>query len=231
MIYWFDTFRDMSFSAILIRMLLAMLCGGMIGLERGFKRRAAGLRTHILICLGAAITTLTSQYLLLVQSYYTDIARLGAQVIAGVGLIVAGTIIVTRQNRVKGLTTAAGIWTTAIIGLAIGTGFLEAAIATTLLILFTELVISKMEYKMLANSSELNLYIEYTGKDALDNLLMYLRENMISLIDFEITRKSDTVSNTIAAIFSLRLPRKKGKHNSFIDSIRNITGIISVIEL
>lgn len=190
-------------------MLLAMLCGGMIGLERGFKRRAAGLRTHILICLGAMITTLTSQYLLFSQHYYTDIARLGAQVIAGVGLIVAGTIIVTRQNRVKGLTTAAGIWVTAIIGLAIGAGFYEAAIATTLLILFTELVISKMEYRMMANFTRVNLYIEFSGKDALDNLLVYLREHAISLIDFEITRNADAVSNTIAAIFSLKISKAK----------------------
>lgn len=232
MIYWFDTFRDMSFAAILTRMLLAMICGGMIGLERGFKRRAAGLRTHILICLGASITTLTSQYLLMVQNYYTDIARLGAQVIAGVGLIVAGTIIVTRQNRVKGLTTAAGIWATAIIGLAIGAAFYEAAIATTILILFTELVISKLEYQMLANSAEINLYIEYSGKDALDNLLLYLRESGISLVDFEITRRSDAVSNTVAAILSMRIHKKKKEnHVSVMDSIRKIPGIISVVEL
>ena len=90
--------------------LLAVVCGGLIGLEREYKRRPAGFRTHILICLGAAMTTLTSQFLYLNLHYYTDMARLGAQVVAGIGFIGAGAIIVTRRRRVKGLTTAAGLW-------------------------------------------------------------------------------------------------------------------------
>ena len=94
-------------------MLLAVVCGGIIGIEREFKRRPAGFRTHILICLGAAMTTLTSQYLYLCMGQYTDMARLGAQVVAGIGFIGAGTIIVTRRQRVKGLTTAAGLWAAA----------------------------------------------------------------------------------------------------------------------
>ena len=108
-------------------MVLAAFCGSAIGIEREFKRRPAGFRTHILICLGAAMTTLTSQYLSLIMHYYTDMARLGAQVVAGIGFIGAGTIIVTKRQRVKGLTTAAGLWTVAIIGLALGGGFYEGA--------------------------------------------------------------------------------------------------------
>lgn len=102
----FDGLRDVTLTSVTIRMLLAVLCGGIIGLEQAYKRRPAGFRTHILICLGAAITTLTSQYLYLNLHYYTDMARLGAQVVAGIGFIGAGTIVVTRQQRVKGLTTA-----------------------------------------------------------------------------------------------------------------------------
>ena len=91
-----DELRMFTLPAILMRVVLAVVCGGLIGIERTVKRRAAGFRTHILICLGAAITILTSQFMLLVQNYYTDVARLGAQVVAGVGFIGAGTIIVTR---------------------------------------------------------------------------------------------------------------------------------------
>ena len=97
--------RQLSRAAPIV---LAVLCGGLIGLEREYKRRPAGFRTHILICLGAAMTTLTSQHLYLNMGMYTDVSRLGAQVIAGVGFIGAGTIIVTKRQRVKGLTTAAG---------------------------------------------------------------------------------------------------------------------------
>ena len=102
----FDGLREVTFLSVSTRMLLAVVCGGVIGIEREFKRRPAGFRTHILICLGAAMTTLTSQYLYLYMGQYTDMARLGAQVVAGIGFIGAGTIIVTRRQRVKGLTTA-----------------------------------------------------------------------------------------------------------------------------
>ena len=121
----FDGLRDITLASITLRMLLSVLCGGLIGIERAYKRRPAGFRTHILICLGASMTTMTSQFLYLNLHYYTDMARLGAQVVAGIGFIGAGTIIVTRRQRVKGLTTAAGLWTAAIIGLAIGGGFYE----------------------------------------------------------------------------------------------------------
>lgn len=131
----FDGLRDVTLASVTTRMLLAVLCGGLIGIERAYKRRPAGFRTHILICLGAAITTLTSQFVYLNLHYYTDMARLGAQVVAGIGFIGAGTIVVTRQHRVKGLTTAAGLWASAIIGLALGGGFYEGALLTTVLVL------------------------------------------------------------------------------------------------
>ena len=99
----FDGLREITLPAVTLRLMLAMVCGGIIGIEREFKRRPAGFRTHILICLGAAMTTLTSQYLYLYMGQYTDMARLGAQVVAGIGFIGAGTIIVTRRQRVKGL--------------------------------------------------------------------------------------------------------------------------------
>ena len=131
----FDGLRTVTLLSVTVRMVLAVLCGGIIGVEREYKRRPAGFRTHILICLGAAMTTMTSQFLYLNLHYYTDMARLGAQVVAGMGFIGAGTIIVTRRQRVKGLTTAAGLWTSAIVGLALGGGFYEGAIFATALIL------------------------------------------------------------------------------------------------
>ena len=167
----FDGLRDVTVLSITVRMVLAVICGGIIGIEREYKRRPAGFRTHILICLGATMTTLTSQFLYLNMHYYTDMARLGAQVVAGMGFIGAGTIIVTRRQRVKGLTTAAGLWTSAIVGLALGGGFYEGAIFATALILLAELLFSKLEYRMLENAPEVNLYMEYTGKPCLENVL------------------------------------------------------------
>ncbi len=109
MLHVFDAFRDISTLSVVIRLLMAVLCGGVIDWSE-YKRRPAGFRTHILICLGASVTTLTSHYLLLYMECYTDVGRLGAQVIAGIGFIGAGCILVTRNRRVRGLTTAAGLW-------------------------------------------------------------------------------------------------------------------------
>ena len=150
----FDGLRDVTTLSVFVRLACALICGGIIGIERSYKRRPAGFRTHILICIGATITTLTSQYLYLNMHYFTDMARLGAQVVAGIGFIGAGTIIVTKRQRVKGLTTAAGLWTSAIIGLTFGGGFYEGGILATVFIMLAELVFSRIEYRVLENVPE-----------------------------------------------------------------------------
>ena len=142
----FDGLRNITLASVAFRLILSTLCGGIVGMEREFKRRSAGFRTHILICLGAAMTTLTSEFWLVYMRYYLDAARLGAGVVAGMGFIGAGTIIVTRRQRVKGLTTAAGLWTIAIVGLAIGAGFYEGGLLTAGLILLNILVFLIVEF-------------------------------------------------------------------------------------
>ena len=215
--------REMNFVSVMFRLILAMVCGGMIGLERAFKRRPAGFRTHILICLGASLTTMTSQYLYLNMHYFTDMARLGAQVVAGIGFIGAGTIIVTRRQRVKGLTTAAGLWTSAIVGLALGGGFYEGGIAVS--VLLAELVFSRLEYRILDNVPEINLYMEYSDKDCLENVLQLLRQNRLSISNMEITRSAGSEEHNACAIFALHL--KKGcRTEDLIQKIQRIIGYL-----
>ena len=227
----FDGLRDMTMASLCVRMLLAVVCGGIIGVEREYKRRPAGFRTHILICLGASMTTLTSQYLFLVMNYFTDIARLGAQVVAGIGFIGAGTIIVTRRQRVKGLTTAAGLWAVAIVGLCLGGGFYEGGIAATLLVLLAELFFSRLEYRILDNTPEINLYLEYTGKPVLDEVLKLFREKGVKVLNLEITRSAESGEKRNAcAIFSLRLP-KKVRADQLKMELTSTEGIINVEEL
>ena len=226
----FDGLRDVNMAAVTVRMLLAVLCGGAIGIEREFKRRPAGFRTHILICLGAAMTTLTSQYLYLNMGYYTDIARLGAQVVAGIGFIGAGTIIVTRRRRVKGLTTAAGLWTSAIVGLALGAGFYEGALYATFLILAAELIFAKLEYRMLDHAPEVNLYLEYNDRPTLERVLQIFRELGIKVTNLEITRSSESGKHTSNAVFNLQLNKKCGVER-MLGAIHGIEGVVSVEEL
>ena len=192
MLHVFDFMREMTTLSVVLRMLLAFLCGGVIGLEREYKHRPAGFRTHILICLGAAMTTLTSQYLYLTMQMYTDVARLGAQVIAGIGFIGAGTIVVTRQRRVKGLTTAAGMWTSAIIGLACGAGYVECAAFATLVVLVVELVLIRLEFKLTSKNTDLTLYIEYAHAVCMESVLALLRERRVQIESLEISRIADT---------------------------------------
>ena len=226
----FDGLRDVTIASVAVRMVLAVICGGIIGMEREFKRRPAGFRTHILICLGAAMTTLTSQFLYLNMHYYTDMARLGAQVVAGMGFIGAGTIIVTRRQRVKGLTTAAGLWTAAIVGLALGGVFYEGGIFATVLILLAELLFSKLEYRMLDNAPEVNLYMEYTGKPCLENVLRLYRERDLKVLNMEITRSTGSEAHNACAIFTLRLNRKCGV-DQLLTEMNAVSGVVSVEEL
>lgn len=226
----FSYFREFSLAAVALRMFLAVLCGGIIGLERTFRRRPAGMRTHMLICLGASMTTLTSQYLLLYMNYYTDMARLGAQVVAGIGFIGAGTIIVTRHQKVKGLTTAAGLWTAAIVGLSLGAGFYEGGLTVTVLVMLAEILFSQLERLILRKSPEMNLYIHYAGSDTMERILVYLRDNRIKVLSMQITRLKESPSHTPTVIFLLRLHNKITRA-SVLQGLYGLDGVISIDDL
>ena len=148
---------------MMLRIVLAMLVGGVIGMDRERKGRAAGFRTYILVALGAAITVILSQYLdQMLNSFMrdaydvvkrrTDVVRLGTRVISGVGFLAAGTIIVTGKQEVKGLTTAAGLWASACMGLAVGAGFIECVLVSFLLIILSIRVLPAIETLILNRS-------------------------------------------------------------------------------
>ncbi|MFQ9860062.1 MAG: MgtC/SapB family protein [Evtepia gabavorous] len=156
---WMGSLRDLNVLSVCVRLLLAMAFGGTIGFERGIRQRAAGLRTHMLLCVGAASTMLVSQYIY--ASYGVgDPARLSAQVISGIGFLGAGTIIVTRRNQIKGLTTAATLWATACMGLAVGVGFYECALAMYVILIFILLLVNVVDTKYLKIPTSTALYLE-----------------------------------------------------------------------
>ena len=215
--------------SIIVRLVLAVLCGGIIGIERERKRRPAGFRTHILICLGAAITTLTSQYIVFELGLYTDLTRLGAQVIAGIGFIGAGAIIVTRHRQVKGLTTAAGLWVTAIVGLCCGAGFYEGVIITTIIVLLAELLFSKLEYFIISHARTSNIYVEYTQNDILGKIIETIKQTGAYIIELEISKSSTTGKNSTVT-FSIKSSRKTSCR-TLMTLISKIDGVVSVEEL
>lgn len=227
----FDSLREFTLTSILFRLVLSGVCGGVVGIEREFRRRNAGFRTHILICLGAAMTTLTSEFWLVHMRYYLDVARLGAGVIAGMGFIGAGTIVVTRRQRVKGLTTAAGLWAAAIAGLSVGAGFYEGGLVTIVLILLAELLFSRLEYRILAAAPEINLYMEYEDRLALDRVLKLCEQNQVRIANMEITRQPGNGKQVSAcAIFTLRLGRRCNAHKLIVN-ICATEGVLNVEEI
>ncbi|MBO7310811.1 MAG: MgtC/SapB family protein [Clostridia bacterium] len=220
---------SLSWIDVTVRILLAVICGGIIGLERERKRRPAGFRTHILICLGAAMTTITSQYLVLELGLYTDMARLGAQVIAGIGFIGAGTIIITKRRQVKGLTTAAGLWTAAIVGLCCGAGFYEGAVITTIVVILAELVLARLEYIIISRTRTINIYVEYSEGGNLGNIVDAIKQNGSYIVDLEITKNTKEGKNP-CAVFSLHTSRKTS-HQELMTKLAKLEGVVSVEEL
>ncbi len=232
MLRCFALVRELNTLSVAIRLFAAMFCGGLIGMEREFKRRPAGFRTHILICLGAAVTTLTSQYLYLELHLYTDIARLGAQVIAGVGFIGAGSIVVTHRQNIKGLTTAAGLWTTAIVGLACGAGYLEGALAVTALLLLAEIFLIKLEYRFARQVRDVNFYVEYARPDCIEEVVHLVRERHVRITGLEVTRTRPAGEEDYRYCAVLSVQLKNGKLAGGIrDGLGAIGGVLLIEEL
>jgi putative Mg2+ transporter-C (MgtC) family protein len=227
--------RQFNEASVVLRFVLAVICGGLIGIEREHKHRPAGFRTHILVCLGAAATTLTGQYLLTLSDLMnlpvsSDPARLGAQVISGIGFIGAGTIIVTRRREVKGLTTAAGLWTSAIIGLAIGVGYYEVAVYATFLILITEILLSRLDWFLLSHAKNINIYVEYTEVDNLTEIMSEIKRREISITDVEVAKARGETEHRISAIITLQIPRRVSQ-NEVLSAILKLDGVRDVEEL
>ena len=148
---------DLKFTVeAFIRLILSVVIGGLIGSERARHGRSAGMRTHILVCMGAALTALSSLYINSVMGT-GDVLRIPAQVISGIGFLGAGMIIIKNNNVITGLTTAAGVWTTSIIGIAIGYGFYFGAVVSTALFLIAIIMFTRLEKK---KRDVENVYIE-----------------------------------------------------------------------
>ena len=150
--------REVTYLAVALRVFVAVVIGGVLGMERGMKNRPAGLRTYMLVCVGACVIMLTIQYIYQVFGS-GDPVRMGAQVVSGIGFLGAGTIIVTRRNQIKGLTTAAGLWTAAGVGLALGVGFYEAAIIGGVAVFVVMTLLQKMDDSMHHKSKALEIYV------------------------------------------------------------------------
>lgn len=230
MISAFDPFRQFTYASILLRLILAMVFGGIVGLERTRKGRPAGFRTYMLVCLGAVLTMLLGQFFDLTGESVRDVSRMGAQVVNGIGFLGAGTIIVTGKQEVKGLTTAAGLWASACVGLAIGAGFYECVFLAFFLVLVIVRVLPHLEYLMLRSCRNMSLYVEFDRVEHTGLILNKLREMDIQIYDVEIDRKPDNPAMLPSVVLSIRLSRKM-THTLVLTQISELECIHTIEEL
>ncbi len=227
--------RELNMASIVFRILLAIIVGGVVGLERGRKNRPAGFRTYILVCLGAALVMMTNQYVY-VTYHVSDPVRLGAQVISGIGFLGAGTIMLTGKNQIKGLTTAASLWTAACSGLAIGIGFYEGAILGGLAIVFTVSGLHKFDNWMRSRSKYIELYIEYNeGKNTFSDFLIYAKENQFDIANIQASKdeyyhREKGKQRMVSYILTVQ-SKVKRSHAEMIDILTQAKGIQYIEEL
>ena len=237
----FRFFRELNIWSMMLRIVLAMLVGGVIGLERERKGRAAGFRTDMLVALGAAVTVILSQYLDLMLDTFmadayaavgrrTDVVRLGTRVVSGVGFLAAGTIIVTGKQEVTGLTTAAGLWASACMGLAVGAGFIECVLVSFLLIVLSIRVLPAIESLILNRSRNMLIYVETENILQLSAIVNFIKREDIRIYSLEIDRDRQENLTGVTALLNLRLPIHL-YHAELVAALSALDGVVSIDEV
>ncbi|SFC17703.1 MgtC/SapB family protein [Clostridium uliginosum] len=222
--------REINTVSIILRLTLATICAGIIGAERGRKNRPAGFRTHILVCIGATIIMITSQYMTDVLHLTTDASRMGAQVISGIGFLGAGTIIVVGKSQVKGLTTAAGLWACACMGLAIGIGFYEGAIISCVFLLGVVTGLHKLDTYMQTHSRVMDIIVELEDIAGVTNFIQSVKKDGTKISNIEVKKLNEDNKKIIGLIMTLKLNRKCD-HTEYILNLHNIDGVCSAEEV
>lgn len=203
------------------RIILAILCGGVIGLERGRSNQPAGMRTYMLVCLGATLVMLTAKYIY-IHFHTGDPSRLGAQVISGIGFLGAGSIIISGKTKVRGLTTAAGLWVSACIGIAIGIGFYSGGILTTVAVYFIMSKFRKLEDKLTHNGTWFKFYVEFNEIAGILVFKNAIEGFGLELSDIQIN--SSLQKDFCSAVVTIKNCQNKKSVNIF-DYLKSIEGI------
>lgn len=233
--------EEFTFVSVLLRLLLAALAGGAVGLERESKRRPAGFRTYMLTSLGAALTMLLGIYnLVMIRHAWlgaaaaagaaTDIGRFPAQVINGIGFLAAGTILVSTRQHVSGLTTASGLFVSAAMGIAAGAGFIICVLITIPLVLLVMVVLPKMEERIQEQSRYMNLYVQIDSAERISDVVAVLKNEGVEIFEIDVGEKNREAKQTSGIILDVGLP-VPGRHAEIISYIGMIKGVGRVEEV
>ena len=221
---------DINIGSIFVRLLLAVFCGGLIVVERATKKHAAGFRTYILVCVGSAIAMLTNQFIF--EHFGSgDASRLGAQVISGIGFLGAGTILVTSRNQIRGLTTAAGLWACACLGLAVGIGFYTLAIISLILIVLALTFFTYFEDFFNNRSRTMQLHLELDTRTNLKDFILYIRSNSMKIYSIEHNPAYSSSGLSVYTV-SIELNKKdKNEHRHIVEEISKLEYVNYVEEM
>ena len=234
--------RQFSFLSALLRLLLAMLSGGVVGFGRSQKARAAGFRTYMLISIGAAMAVLLTQYqYAMLTGPWADVveavgmkfdaSRLASSVITGIGFLGAGTIIKVAHQQVNGLTTSTGLFATMVMGLASGAGFYEAVIVTGVLLVLVLNVMSPLEYGFKRRLRNITLNVEFNSVEDIERIIRAIEAEGARVYDIDVERTERKDDRYPSAIFILKLSRQNHSHSGILTSVAALGCVHSVWEL
>lgn len=225
---FFTVFSNWTPKNVIIRIIVSVMLGVIIGIDRGVKRRGGGARTTTTVCIGATLVMLMEQYLMQCFPDMADMTRMAAQVISGVGFLGAGTILVAGR-QIKGLTSAAGIWFSACVGLAVGIGFLDGAVLVTAVLIFVLHLIPGIERRVYAHSRYMTLHVEIENTKLVTVLFHKLKEDECVIDTFDVDKpKAKHLPTVIEAV--IHIPKKKNK-DEYLMELRDIPGVLSADDM
>ncbi|MCI7790260.1 MAG: MgtC/SapB family protein [Lachnospiraceae bacterium] len=210
-----------STSAVGIRLIIATLFGSLVGWERVTKKHNAGIKTFALVSLGSAVATILNIYLASMENQSADISRIPAGVVSGIGFLGAGMILVTGRNQIKGLTTAASLWVTSIMGMAIGGGFLEMGTICFVLIMISNRVLQYFSQRVEEHNRYLSVYLEVEKVKGVVRLRKFLTESGYSLLSMNKTKEKTLQPSDVAIAVELDLKGQVG-HQVVIEKLNNL---------
>ncbi len=213
----------------ILRVVLAGVCGALIGFERSRRQKEAGLRTHIIVAMGAALFMLVSKYsfadIPLIETMRADGSRIASNVVTGVSFLGAGVIFV-RGGSIKGLTTAAGIWTIAAVGLAVGGGLYIIGVVSTILILIVQIILHHwLPFSETMETHDISVVLNSVDTSVVANLMEYFSDRKITVIETNIRR--DVKNDLVKMDMSVRIQ----KDTDLVDTISLIGQVPEVMSV
>ena len=221
--------QEFNAVSIFVRLLMALVCGGLLGIERSKKHQAAGVRTFSLVCLGSTLIILTNEFIC-IKCGGGDTSRMAAQVISGIGFLGAGTIMVTSNNRIKGLTTASCLWISAIIGLCIGSGLLVISFFCFLITMGTLRILEIFNERMYKYDPMLIMYMEVDAKNGIQDLRTYAKNNYYVIKSIHRKREKPLSRNDLCIDVEFDLV-KKTNHDQVISALTQLNNIHYIEEI